>query len=162
VWNFKGQNDFGGVTVLADFDYIAWNGRAVRIVFDNDVMRKPGVKAALDRLTAHLERKGASVRAVYLPPGPEKGVDDDLRTPSVPDLEALVEAPRPAPRAATPMVELLDDAPLVVTRPLALVDGHGYAATWLYTRRTVTESLRKDGEVVRHEPPLVEVARELF
>src|SRR5205823_8874166 len=112
VWNFKGQNGLGGVTVLADFDYIAWNGRAVRIVFDNDVMRKPAVKAALDRLTAHLERKGASVRAVYLPAGPEKGVDEYLRTHSVADLTALLDMPRPAPRAATPTIELLDEAPL--------------------------------------------------
>ncbi|MGH7965777.1 MAG: DUF3854 domain-containing protein, partial [Candidatus Binatia bacterium] len=37
VWNFKGQNDFGGTTFLADWDYIALNGRDVRIVFDSDV-----------------------------------------------------------------------------------------------------------------------------
>jgi hypothetical protein len=162
VWNFKGQNDLGGVTLLADLDYIAWRGRQVRIVFDNDVMRKPGVRAALDRLTVHLERKGATVRAVYLPLGDAKGVDDYLLTHTADDLRALVEAPRPAPQAAAPQVELLDDAPLMLARPLAHVAGHGYAATWLYTRRTITESLRKGGEVVRHEPPIVEVARDLF
>jgi peptidoglycan/xylan/chitin deacetylase (PgdA/CDA1 family) len=65
VWNFKGKNDFGGVTFLADFDHVAWNGRDVRIVFDNDMMRKPSVRKALERLTEHLQRKGATVSAVY-------------------------------------------------------------------------------------------------
>jgi hypothetical protein len=162
VWNFKGQNDLGGVTLLGDFDYIAWNGREVRIAFDNDVMRKPTVRAALDRLTAHLERKGAVVRAVYLPVGDAKGVDDYLLSHTADELRALLEAPRPAPRATPPQVELLDAAPLALARPLALIDGHGYAATWLYTRRTITESQRKDGEIVRHDPPIEEVARELF
>jgi hypothetical protein len=36
VWNFKGKNAWGGVTFLADWDYIALNGREVRIVFDSD------------------------------------------------------------------------------------------------------------------------------
>ncbi len=44
VWNFKGRNPFGGTTLLSDFDYIAWKGRDVRIVFDSDVMTKPQVQ----------------------------------------------------------------------------------------------------------------------
>ncbi len=95
VWGFKGRNDLGGVTLLADFDYIAWNGRQVRIVFDNDVMRKAPVQAALARLIAHLERKGAAVRAVYLPASDQKiGVDDYLRTHTAAELCALATAPR--------------------------------------------------------------------
>ena len=85
VWNFKGRNPFGGTTLLADFDYIALNGRDVRIVFDNDVMTKPQVRQALDRLTEHLQRKGAHVTAVYLPQtgGKKVGVDDYLLTHTV-------------------------------------------------------------------------------
>src|SRR5262249_15922810 len=64
-------------------------------------------------------------------------------------------APRPARRAAVPAVEVLDEAPPQLTRPLALVEGHGYAASWLQVRRTFTESLSKTGEVVRHDPPRV-------
>ena len=46
VWNLKGKNAFGGVTVLADFDYVAWKdgtgkGRDVLVVYDSDLRTKP-------------------------------------------------------------------------------------------------------------------------
>ncbi len=67
VWNFKGRNEFGGTTLLADFDHIAFENRDVRIVFDSDVMTKSQVRQALDRLTEHIQRKKAHVSCVYLP-----------------------------------------------------------------------------------------------
>jgi predicted RND superfamily exporter protein len=67
VWNFKGRNEFNGVTFLADFDYIALKNRPVYLVFDSDVTAKPAVRQALDRLTEHLKRKGAAVHVIYLP-----------------------------------------------------------------------------------------------
>ncbi|HEX3037139.1 MAG TPA: DUF3854 domain-containing protein [Thermodesulfobacteriota bacterium] len=66
VWNFKGKNEFGGTTLLADLDYIAWNNREVYIVFDSDIMIRAGVRQALGRLTEHLKRKDAAVFHVYL------------------------------------------------------------------------------------------------
>jgi hypothetical protein len=83
VWNFKGRNNFGGTTILADWDYIPLKGRHVRIVFDSDVMRKATVHQALTRLTLHLQRKGAEVTAIYLPPDGDRkiGVDDYLTNP---------------------------------------------------------------------------------
>ena len=116
VWNFKGRNPFGGTTLLADFDYIALNGREVRIAFDNDVMTKREVRQALDRLTEHLQRKGAHVTAVYLPQadGKKVGVDDYLLTHTVQDLEGLIEQPRPQPQAAPPIIELLGEAPKIL------------------------------------------------
>jgi hypothetical protein len=98
--------DKGGVTFLADWDYIALNnGRDVRIAYDSDVMTKPNVRQSLERITEHLQRKGAHVTAVYLPGGVtgKVGVDDYLALGHTMDeLEALVEAPRPAPSAAAP------------------------------------------------------------
>src|SRR5262249_24959863 len=48
-------------------------------------------------------------------------------------------------------------------RPLSLVDGRAYAATWLHVRRTVKVRVdKKTDELVRHEPPIVETTRELF
>jgi hypothetical protein len=165
VWNFKGKNEFGGVTLLADFDYIALNGRTVYVVFDSDLMVKSQVRAALDRLTEHLQRRGAIVNAVYLPIGPDgakAGVDDYLLTHTVADLEALATKPPAAPKAAAPMVELMDEAPPTLSRPLALIDGCAYAATWLWVKKTVRETLDKQGKVVRHDPPLEDRARERF
>ena len=79
VWNFKGKNEFGASTFLADWDLIALKDRIVYIVFDSDVITKPPVKKALDRLSEHLKRKGAKVRVLQLPDGPDGqkvGVDD--------------------------------------------------------------------------------------
>lgn len=61
VWNWRGKNHLGGKTVLADWESIALNGRKVVIVFDSDVMTKAPVLAALVRLRAFLERRGADV-----------------------------------------------------------------------------------------------------
>ena len=165
VWNFKGKNEFGAVTFLADFDYIAKKDRDVHIVFDSDVMVKPEVRKALQRLTEHLQRKGAHVDAVYLPAGDggKVGVDDWLvQGHTVNDLEALIESPRPEVKAADPVFELLDHAPMRITRPLTLVNGTAYAATWLYVKVTQTETTNKQGQIVKFNPPKVTSEQQLF
>ena len=59
VWNFRGTNDLGGKTALADWEHIALNDRRVYIVFDSDVMTNPAVHAALSRLGGFLKNRGA-------------------------------------------------------------------------------------------------------
>lgn len=59
VWNWRGTNAKGGKTALADWDSIALNNREIYLVFDSDVMIKPPVHAALARLKAFLENRGA-------------------------------------------------------------------------------------------------------
>jgi Domain of unknown function (DUF3854) len=129
VWNFKGRSPFGGTTFLADWDYVALEGRDIRIVYDSDLLTKAGVRQALARLTEHLQRKGAHVAAVYLPQngGTKVGVDDYLWTYTVHDLEGLIEAKRPQPEPAKPKMELLREAPRQLTRPLMLIDGRAFA-----------------------------------
>jgi len=81
VWNFRGTNELGGKTVLGDWEYIAFNDRPTYLAFDSDVMTKPEVHAALVRLKAFLETRGARVMLIYLPSGSggEKvGLDDFL------------------------------------------------------------------------------------
>jgi len=60
------------------FDWVRLDGRTVYVVFDNDVMVKATVQQALEAFVAALEDRGADVLVVYLPPGPEKGVDNFL------------------------------------------------------------------------------------
>src|SRR5215208_8087691 len=79
AWNFRGTNEHGGKTALADWEYVALKGRKVYIVFDSDVMEKSEVYAALSRLKAFLQSRGARVSLIYLPPGEggvKQGVDD--------------------------------------------------------------------------------------
>jgi hypothetical protein len=166
VWNFKGKNEFDGVAILTDLDSIAWNGRDARIVFDSDVMQKPGVRKALVRLTEILQRRKASVSAVYLPNGKngEKvGVDDFFRDHTLQDLENLVNAPRPIAQPAPATIELLDEAPDVMRRPMQIIKGRAYAATWLHVKRVVRETLdQKTGDIIKHDPPIETKTRQLF
>jgi hypothetical protein len=57
VWNWRGRNDDGGLTALAEWDYVALNDREVYIVFDSDVMLKPEVHKAMVRLKAFLDSR---------------------------------------------------------------------------------------------------------
>ncbi|MCP5101557.1 MAG: hypothetical protein GY943_38935, partial [Chloroflexi bacterium] len=81
---------------------------------------------------------------------------------SIDELKALAEGPRPEPKAAPPQIELLDKAPPQMTRPLALVEAHAYAATWCYVRITETESQNKNGTIIRHDPPRERFEKRLF
>jgi hypothetical protein len=81
VWNWRGTNEHGGKMALAEWEYVALNGRKVYIVFDSDVMEKREVHAALSRLKVFLEHRGARVRLIYLPTGEgglKHGADDYL------------------------------------------------------------------------------------
>jgi hypothetical protein len=81
VWNFRGSNELGGTTALADWESIALKDRVAYIVFDSDVMTRSSVHQALVRLKAFLESRHADVRLVYLPSGrggAKVGLDDFL------------------------------------------------------------------------------------
>ena len=69
VWNWRGTNELGGKTALADWEAVALNGRTVYLVFDSDVMLNPQVYQALARLGAFLASRKAHVHYVYLPAG---------------------------------------------------------------------------------------------
>ncbi len=166
VWNFKGRNELGATTILADFDFIAWENRSVRIVFDSDVMYKPSVRQAMERLTEILQRKGATVSAIYLPNHPSGvkwGVDDWLVCDhDLKELESLAELPRPIPQVALPTIELLDEPSPNITRPLCLIGKTSFATTWLPVRVIQREGVDKEGNLIIHNPPRVEEKLCLF
>ena len=79
---------------------IAWRGRDVFIVFDCDRGSNPDVRNAESRLALQLQRQGASVRIVRLPPGApaadgavqKVGLDDYLVASGVEALHTLIGA----------------------------------------------------------------------
>jgi len=92
VWGFKGKNQFGGITFLTDWDYIALKGRTVYLAFDSDIVTKEPVRKALEHIGEHLRRKGAAVHIIQLPQleGQTKtGIDDYLLSYSLQDAERL-------------------------------------------------------------------------
>jgi Domain of unknown function (DUF3854)/AAA domain len=78
VWNWRGTNEQGGTTALADWDAIALNGRQVYIVFDSDARTNVQVQRAAARLAEYLKLKQAWP-IIVVPPSPsgvKVGVDD--------------------------------------------------------------------------------------
>src|SRR5712691_6728858 len=109
VWNWRGTNDAGGKTVLADFEAIALHGRVVYLCFDSDVMMKPEVYHALERFGNFLHARDAAVRYVYLPSGTsgtKVGVDDYLVAGHTVDhlVSLAMSTLRPLPYDDTPQM----------------------------------------------------------
>jgi DNA polymerase-1 len=66
---------------LDEWQLLPLKGRTVLVTFDSDVTRKASVRNALHRLAGYLQKRGAQVEIVMLPPGAhgEKvGLDDFL------------------------------------------------------------------------------------
>jgi hypothetical protein len=97
VWGFKGKNEFGGITFLADWDYIALRGRKVYLAFDSDIVSKEPVKKALEHVGELLRRKEAKVQVIHLPQaGIQKvGIDDFLLEHPLGDAEKLAADLKP-------------------------------------------------------------------
>jgi hypothetical protein len=79
VWNWRGTNEYGGKTVLPDWEFISLQDRKVYVVSDSDIMEKESVYDALVRIAAFLKVRGANVFPIYLPPGEggsKTGLDD--------------------------------------------------------------------------------------
>ncbi len=105
------------------------------------------------------------VNHIYLSPGEngEKvGVDDFLLEHSVEELKALRDKPKPTPTPEAPRIEWLDEAPPRLNRLLAHIEGHAYAATLIYIKVRTTESVTSEGNLVRHDPPIENITKELF
>ena len=77
VWNFRSSSL--GVTFLPELELIDWVRRRVYIIYDSDVVAKPGVQQALNQLAEELMLRGALPFIVYVPEGDEgkkQGLDD--------------------------------------------------------------------------------------
>jgi hypothetical protein len=100
VYNWRGTNDKGGKVALPEWEQIALNERLVFIVFDSDIVDKPAVKQAFERLASFLSLKGAVVKIVKLPPGKDgskTGVDDFIaQGHSLEEVVNLAAAPEEA------------------------------------------------------------------
>lgn len=150
VWNFRGSNEFGGTTALADWESIALNDRLVYIVFDSDVMTKISVYQALARLKAFLEGRHAHVQLIYLPSGShgaKVGLDDflaakhardDLLALATTELRAAPGGDRPAgsPYRETPAGLVWDKPTANGTVPVALTN---------FSARIVAQVAEDDG-----------------
>lgn len=82
-----------GIDLLPSMKEIIWAERVTVIIYDNDVVTKPEVMEAQNRLAARLTQEGARVYFAAIPEGPAKGVDDLIVAKGVKALkEVLADA----------------------------------------------------------------------
>lgn len=108
VYSWRGTNEFGGKTALADWEVVTLNDREVFLAFDSDVRDNLHVQEALERLAAFLSRKGARVFIVDIPSRPDsakQGVDDFLATGGT--VEQLIVRASDAPSFADGLAKRL-------------------------------------------------------
>lgn len=120
VWNWRGSNEAGGLTALADWDSIALNDRRVHIVFDSDVAVKRQVEMAMHRLKKFLEKRGATVRILYLASGTDGskvGLDDYFAAGGT--VQSLVATARESSRSDNRYTSATDE-----TLPYVIDHGH--------------------------------------
>lgn len=133
---WRGRNSAGGKIALPEWADVALNGRRVVLAFDGDVVRKPGVRGALNRLAGYLVTKDAKVEYLWLPDTEEKtGLDDWIAAGhGVEDLWALV---RPAPPPVAEQQEIPDappETPQAPAVPQSLVQVHQIFRRWMGER----------------------------
>ena len=111
VWCFRqaGPDDQG--RPIPDLDLVAWEGRQVFVAYDSDAVTKPAVRGAEQALAQELGRRGAIVKLVRLPGGPDDrkvGLDDFLvmhGAEGAAELRKLLDSAEPA---TVPGYELTD------------------------------------------------------
>ncbi len=142
VWNWRGRNEHGGTAALTDWEAIALNGRDVYVAYDSDVMHRREVHAALRRLAAFLEARGARVHFVYLPAGDggaKVGLDDFFAAGhAVEDLMALAtdELRTPASGPVPVLADVLDQVAAFLRRFVVFASPHQATACTLWTTHT--------------------------
>lgn len=117
VYGWRGKNEHGGSTALADWEQIALKNRTVVIAFDSDVMTKAEVRGALDRFSGFLNSRGAKVKYILmpnLPNGDKCGLDDwfanSTESGNVAKLDALAALAVDTLPQIGPSVEVLSSA----------------------------------------------------
>ncbi|MEN6356545.1 MAG: DUF3854 domain-containing protein [Armatimonadota bacterium] len=112
VWNWRGSNDVGGKVALPDWEMVALNDRQVYICFDSDVVLKPAVYKAMERIKPFLEQRGAKASVIYLPAcegGAKVGLDDFLASGN--DLNDLLQL------ASNQLKPVIENNPIEQTHP---------------------------------------------
>jgi len=93
LWSWSDGTE--GKSLISDFDKINFNGRTVYLIPDNDWEQPDrhgepkNLRQAVYELGYRLIDRGAKVFIIYLPEGPEKGLDDYLCKHTVYEYKAL-------------------------------------------------------------------------
>jgi hypothetical protein len=117
VYGWRGKNEEGGTTALADWEDVAIKGNVFVLAFDSDIITKEEVYQALTRLRSLLLNRGAAkARVLVLPQllSGKTGIDDYIADTgaAAKDLAKLIIDGLPAMDESLPMSQPVDLPPL--------------------------------------------------
>jgi putative DNA primase/helicase len=124
--------------LLSDLERVEWKARRVFIVFDSDAATNENVRDNESLLADALSRRGATVKVVRLPPGPDGakvGLDDYLVAHGVDELWKLLNAaeeaePPSAEDMRHPAAEALPEAEAASFLAATACNGRPTIAFW--------------------------------
>lgn len=150
VWSWRSSRF--GHALLPDLETIAWTNREITVAFDSDLITNPKVQGALSSLGRTLLARGAIVKMLPLPPGPDgakRGLDDVLVAGGRDALTALEPEPL---RDTAALWQLNDEVALIrdIAGVVELTSGSVYTATaftgTVYANRRFTR-VTQDGKL---------------
>lgn len=68
--------------------------------------------------------------------------------------QAAINGAEPLHQEEPQSAEIMETAPEMIRRPLCLVGGRAYAATWPWVKRTIRQTTDGKGKITVHDPPL--------
>jgi hypothetical protein len=101
-WTLKKSGDDEERKLIPDLEAVTWKDRSVLICFDSDIAEKESVALAELHLCQTLADRGALVKVMRLPPGPDGskcGLDDYLSAHGADAFRELLAAAQPAPES---------------------------------------------------------------
>jgi hypothetical protein len=154
---WKGTNERGGKTVLAEWNEVDLDGKRTYVTFDSDWLHKNAVAGAINRLYQWLKVRRAVPFVIQLPPlpnGEKCGLDDFLaQGKSVLDLVALAASELPDFRAIRKQQDLLkppaNGLPLIETTNRPMRDMTEDAMNALVAANDPPDMFVRGGQLVR-------------
>jgi len=148
VWSWAAGKDSetGQRHTIHDLDLVTWKGRVVHVCYDSDAVTNEQVQKAERALAEHLQSRGAEVKAVRLPGGPDGekvGLDDFLVQQGPKALRKFLE------KAQHPATEGILEDPIFVDAALAFVDNEVLVSRMFRETRTV-EKGKGDEKQIAH------------
>ena len=65
--------------------------------------------------------------------------------------------PNEIQKPKAPEYRILENDPLKMTRPLALLNAKAYAVVWVKEQKIVSEELDSNGKIIKHDPPIITI-----
>jgi len=174
LWSYLGKKNPAEIVRLLDLDHIEFRNRKIIVLFDADVLGDAQANKIFQRLVTHLKQKSSQTKAVDLTKlsgDPSKGIIDWFAEGhSTDELEKAIESSEVSALPQAPIYTIMEDDGLEMNRPLCLINGKAYAATWVTINKKTEEGnesfkgmviIGEDGKIFGGNDPVENIGFEI-